>query len=101
MAGYAKRPYCESGHCKWQGEYEPMMLEIDHKDGDRDNNDLSNLWTLCANCHAFKTRINGDHLPKSKRVPLNQQRYWRHHATHSPQEARRERIIARVRAQSV
>lgn len=31
------------------------QLEIDHVDGDRTNNDKSNLKTLCCNCHALKS----------------------------------------------
>jgi hypothetical protein len=31
------------------------QLEIDHADGNNDNNDRSNLRTLCCNCHALKS----------------------------------------------
>jgi len=30
-------------------------MDVDHRDGDNRNNDLSNLWTLCPNCHRKKT----------------------------------------------
>lgn len=33
----------------WMGM--PLVLQIDHIDGDRTNNDLSNLRLLCPNCH--------------------------------------------------
>lgn len=33
------------------------QLDVDHIDGNRKNNDLSNLKTLCANCHRLKTAI--------------------------------------------
>ena len=33
------------------------QLEIDHVDGNHSNNDVSNLRTLCANCHRLKTMI--------------------------------------------
>lgn len=36
------------------------QLDVDHIDGDRWNNDPSNLQTLCANCHRLKTHLNGD-----------------------------------------
>ena len=36
------------------------QLDVDHKDGDRWNNDPSNLQTLCANCHRLKTHLSGD-----------------------------------------
>lgn len=35
---------------RWNGEMIP--LEVHHKDGDRTNNELSNLELLCCNCHA-------------------------------------------------
>lgn len=30
----------------------PLILEMDHIDGDRDNNDWDNLRLLCPNCHS-------------------------------------------------
>jgi hypothetical protein len=36
------------------------QLEIDHIDGDRNNNDKSNLRTLCCNCHAYKSYMQKD-----------------------------------------
>lgn len=33
----------------WQGK--PLSLHVDHIDGDRENNLLSNLRFLCPNCH--------------------------------------------------
>lgn len=35
-------------------------LTIDHWDGDKHNNDESNLKILCANCHNEKTKLFGD-----------------------------------------
>ena len=35
---------------EWNGK--PLTLELDHIDGDRLNNELSNLRLLCPNCHA-------------------------------------------------
>ena len=37
------------------------QLDVDHIDGDKRNNDESNLQTLCANCHRLKTWENKDH----------------------------------------
>lgn len=39
----------ECGITEWLGK--PLKLHIDHKDGDRTNNELSNLRILCPNCH--------------------------------------------------
>ena len=35
---------------EWNGR--PLTLELDHIDGDRLNNELTNLRLLCPNCHA-------------------------------------------------
>lgn len=46
--GYA----CSNPKCKiaeWFGE--PMILDIDHEDGDNENNHPSNWRFLCPNCH--------------------------------------------------
>lgn len=59
-----KRPYrkfvgsvCES--CGFVPE-DICQLDVDHIDGNKNNNNLSNLQTLCANCHRLKTRKNED-----------------------------------------
>ncbi len=31
------------------------QLDVDHIDGDHTNNEITNLQTLCANCHRLKT----------------------------------------------
>jgi hypothetical protein len=52
-----RKDYCE--HC----DFKPVhisQLDVDHIDGNRNNNDPSNLQTLCANCHRLKTYLNGD-----------------------------------------
>lgn len=36
------------------------QLDIDHIDGDRNNNHIDNFQILCANCHRLKTHINKD-----------------------------------------
>ena len=36
------------------------QLDVDHIDGNRDNNNVENLQTLCANCHRLKTWTNRD-----------------------------------------
>lgn len=37
------------------------QLDVDHVDGDKANNDPTNLMTLCANCHRLKTYESGDY----------------------------------------
>jgi len=36
-----------------------IPLELHHKDGDHDNNELSNLAILCPNCHALTDNYRG------------------------------------------
>ncbi|TXG79480.1 MAG: HNH endonuclease [Spirochaetes bacterium] len=52
-----KKDYCEN--CKFVPIH-PCQLDVDHIDGDHSNNELSNLRTLCANCHRLKTFMNKD-----------------------------------------
>jgi hypothetical protein len=52
-----KRKSCE---CCGFVAVHPCQLDVDHVDGDRNNNDIQNLQTLCANCHRLKTVLNRD-----------------------------------------
>jgi len=36
------------------------QLDVDHIDGNKKNNNITNLQTLCANCHRLKTFVNKD-----------------------------------------
>ena len=36
---------------EWMGE--PLVIEVDHIDGDNTNNERSNLRGLCPNCHSL------------------------------------------------
>lgn len=42
---------------EWQGKF--LSLHIDHKDGDRNNNNPSNLRLLCPNCHSQTETYSG------------------------------------------
>lgn len=52
-----KKNYCES--CGFIAKV-PQQIEIDHKDGNKKNNARENIWSLCANCHRFKTHANNE-----------------------------------------
>jgi 5-methylcytosine-specific restriction endonuclease McrA len=39
-------------------------LEIDHIDGNRSNNKIDNVQTLCGKCHIEKTKLNRDWMKK-------------------------------------
>ena len=49
-----KKSLCE--RCGFIPEH-PCQLDVDHIDGDRKNNHIDNLQTLCANCHRLKTWV--------------------------------------------
>ena len=49
-----KLDYCE--HCGFIAMH-PCQLDVDHIDGNHFNDDPSNLQTLCANCHRYKTGV--------------------------------------------
>lgn len=48
---------------EWLGK--PIPLELEHIDGNHENNYLSNLKLLCPNCHAFTPTYRGRKLKKS------------------------------------
>lgn len=53
--------------CGFKAE-NPVQLDVDHKDNNPANNDPSNLWTLCKNCHVLKTKVNRDWVHKSVKM---------------------------------
>ena len=50
-----KKNYCEAEGCA-SVIVDPCQLELDHIDGDYQNNDPENIQTLCANCHRLKSK---------------------------------------------
>jgi Zn finger protein HypA/HybF involved in hydrogenase expression len=42
---------------EWQGE--PLVLELNHIDGNRHNHNLNNLQLLCPNCHSQTKNFRG------------------------------------------
>lgn len=48
---YVKGDCCElcGFTAVWRGQ-----LDVDHRDGNKQNNSPDNVWTLCANCHRIK-----------------------------------------------
>lgn len=48
---------CSNTNCPFKNvEVDVRMLDVDHIDSDRNNNDISNLQVLCVWCHGLKTR---------------------------------------------
>lgn len=51
-------PVCgDCGGTEWFEK--PMPLELDHIDGNTENNNLNNLRLLCPNCHSFTPNYRG------------------------------------------
>jgi 5-methylcytosine-specific restriction endonuclease McrA len=50
---------------RWKGA--PIPLEIDHRNGDRTDNLLTNLRLLCPNCHALTPTYRGRNIGRSRR----------------------------------
>jgi len=57
--GYEKEILCNC--CGFVADHS-IQLDVDHIDGDHNNDELDNLQTLCANCHRLKTWTNQDWL---------------------------------------
>ena len=49
--GYLKPMCYNCGRKEWEDEEIP--LQLNHKDGEKNNNNLRNLELLCPNCHAM------------------------------------------------
>lgn len=49
---------------EWQGKF--ISLQLDHKDGDRCNNQIGNLRILCPNCHSQTDSFCGKKKKKNK-----------------------------------
>jgi hypothetical protein len=56
-----KKDICEE--CGFVPKH-PCQLAVDHIDGDKKNNTPENYQTLCHNCHAYKTHLRKDYMPK-------------------------------------
>ena len=59
----AKKGYCE--RCLTV-PLDKKLLDVDHIDGNRANNESQNLQTLCKPCHKVKTKENGDYKNREK-----------------------------------
>lgn len=54
---------CENcGLETWLGN--PIPLEVHHKDGNKNHNELSNYELLCPNCHALTDSYRGKNIKK-------------------------------------
>jgi len=62
---------CKCGWSKMNPVTNKVPLEINHKDGDIDNNAESNLELLCPNCHSLTPNFGVLNAGKGKRGKKN------------------------------
>jgi hypothetical protein len=65
------QPICATCSCShWLGH--PIPLELDHIDGDRENNCIENLRLLCPNCHALTPTYRAKNMRHAHIPPLGE-----------------------------
>ena len=65
---------CENCHnSEWIGQKIP--LEVHHIDGDRMNNELTNLQLLCPNCHALTDNYRGRNINHKKEIQISEEEF--------------------------
>lgn len=52
------------GITEWNGK--ELVLELEHKDGNSENNEISNLCLLCPNCHSQTPTFKGRNFGKGR-----------------------------------
>lgn len=68
MCKCAKMQLNPDGQYTWCGHV--LKLQCDHIDGDRNNNDISNLRWLCPNCHATTDTYGGRNRKRKREAAL-------------------------------
>jgi 5-methylcytosine-specific restriction endonuclease McrA len=48
------------------------QIDIDHIDGDSNNNNIENLANICSNCHRLKTKLFDQWTPEKWRKKQNE-----------------------------
>lgn len=60
--GYFEHKCYKCNNTEWNDQ--PIPLELEHIDGNNQNNELSNLTILCPNCHAQTLTYRGRNISK-------------------------------------
>lgn len=60
--GYFERKCYRCNRTEWEGE--PIPIQLHHIDGDRTNNEITNLTLLCPNCHALTPNFAAKNIGK-------------------------------------
>lgn len=60
--GYLEHKCYLCENTEWNGK--PIPIELEHIDGNNQNNELSNLTILCPNCHAQTATYRGKNISK-------------------------------------
>lgn len=66
---YLLRTYghvCQDPDCVWDFKKRPITVEMDHKDGNHENNTLENCRLLCRNCHSLTPTYGGKNRGKGR-----------------------------------
>lgn len=64
---------CQDPTCAWDFSKKEIVVQLDHIDGNPDNNDPTNLRLLCPNCHSetptwgMKNKREGEPLSSDSR----------------------------------
>lgn len=98
-AGILERRCYECGLVEWCGN--PAPLQLDHIDGDRDNNMAYNLRILCANCHALTDTFSGRNKCNQISVEAMRETYDRYLSEHGVPPSANKLYILLGRARGV